>query len=72
MKIRRIRANNYGPFAILEEVKLGPLAAIVGKNDAGKSHILRALQLFFDRRKIEESDVHHGADSTDNVTIEVG
>ncbi|MFZ5822690.1 MAG: ATP-dependent nuclease [Chloroflexota bacterium] len=71
MRIHSIRANNYGPFYILEEVKLGPLATIVGQNDAGKSNILRALQLFFEGRKIEEEDVHNGASSTDNVVLEV-
>jgi len=50
MRIHSILAKNYGPFAVLEEGRLGPLATIVGQNDAGKSSILRALQLFFESR----------------------
>jgi len=71
MRVHSILARNYGPFAILEEMRLGPLATIVGQNDTGKSNILRALQLFFEGRKIEEGDVYNGADPTDDVVIEV-
>jgi len=71
MRVHSIHARNYGPFAILEEVKLGLLATIVGQNDTGKSNILRALQLFFEDRKIEEDDVHNGATPIDDVSIEV-
>ena len=71
MKVHSVRALNYGPFATLEEVRLGSLATIVGQNDSGKSNILRALQLFFEDRKIEEDDVHIGASLTDDVNLEV-
>ena len=43
---------------MLGETRLGPLATIVGKNDAGKSSILRAIQLFFeDKPKIESEEL---------------
>jgi len=72
MRVHSMLAKNYGPFAVLEEVRLGPLSAIVGQNDAGKSNILRALQLFFESRpKIEESDVYDGANPADDIVIEV-
>jgi len=71
LRIHSIRVHNYGPFAVLEEVRLGPLATIVGPNDVGKSNILRALQVFFEGQKIEEGDVYSGASSTDDVVIEV-
>jgi len=71
MRIHSIKAINYGPFAILDEMKLGPLATIVGQNDIGKSNILRAIQTFFDDRKIENGDVYKGARSTDDVVIEI-
>ena len=72
MRIHSIRARNYGPFATLEEIRLGPLATIVGQNDVGKSNILRALRLFFQERpKIDESDVYDGANPDDDVIVEV-
>lgn len=71
MRIHSISLHNYASFAILKEFRLGLLATIVGPNDVGKSNILRALQTFFDGRKIEEEDVHRGPGSTGDVIIEV-
>ncbi len=71
MRVHSILAQNYGPFMVLEEVRLGPLATIIGQNDTGKSNILKALQLFFENRKIDQGDVHNGAGPTDDVVIEV-
>jgi putative ATP-dependent endonuclease of OLD family len=72
MRIQSILARNYRPFAVLEEIQLGPLATIVGQNDAGKSSILQALKLFFQSRpRIEETDVHEGANPNDDVVVEV-
>ena len=72
MRVHSIYAENYRPFARLEEVRLGPLATIVGQNDVGKSSILRVLQLFFQSRpEIEEMDVHYHADPDENVIAEV-
>jgi len=71
VRIYSICAKNYGPFGTLEKVILGPLATIIGQNDVGKSNILRALQLFFEGRKIETDDVHDGAPPDEDVMIEV-
>ena len=72
MRIRTIKIENYGPFKSLEEIKFGALSTIIGKNDVGKSFILRALKLFFDKKpKIEENDVHTNSSPDDNVVIEV-
>ena len=72
MRVHSVYAKNYRPFALLQEVRLGTLATIVGQNDAGKSSILRALELFFQSRpKIEEMDVHYGADQDEDVIVEV-
>jgi len=71
MRIHSILIKNYRPFALLEEMRLGPLATIVGQNDVGKSNILRALQLFFEKASLEERDVYDGAGLDDEVVIEV-
>lgn len=70
MKIESLRVENFGPFALLEEMKFGNLATIVGRNDVGKSYILRALQVFLGG-KLTESHIHDGANSDDEVIIEV-
>jgi putative ATP-dependent endonuclease of OLD family len=72
MKICSVKAKNYGPFSELKEVKIGDLATIIGKNDVGKSYILKALKLFFDQKsKLDQEDIHHGANQNENVAIEV-
>jgi len=72
MKIHSIYVENFRPFKKLEEMRTGSLATIVGKNDVGKSNILRALKFFFaESPKIDESDVHDGAGRDENIVIEV-
>lgn len=72
MRVHSIQVNNYRPFSVLQEIKLGPLATIIGQNDVGKSNILRALQLFFDSgQKIGADDVHDNATAEEDVIIEV-
>lgn len=72
MRIHSITVNNYRPFKVLEDVRLGQLATIVGKNDTGKSSILRAIQLFFEKKpKIDPSDIHDNATPNEDVIIEI-
>src|SRR6185437_6911954 len=66
-----MRVENYGPFARLEEISFSSLSTIIGRNDAGKSHTLRALQLFFGKNKLEADDVYDFAESGDQVVVEV-
>jgi len=57
---------------VLKDVRLGQLATIVGKNDTGKSSILRAIQLFFEKRpKIDPTDIHDNAAPNEDVVIEI-
>jgi len=72
MKIHSVLIENFRPFKKLKEMRTGPLATIVGKNDVGKSNILRALKVFFaEKPTIDESDVHSGSDTGANIMIEV-
>jgi len=72
VRIHTVRLQNLGPFAMLEEARLGPLATIVGQNDVGKSCILRALGIFMNEKpKMEEVYVHKGAEPNADVVIEV-
>lgn len=71
MKIYSVFAKNFGPFAILEKTRLGSLATIIGQNDAGKSNILKTLQVFLQNKKIEPKDVYDKASSNEDVLIEL-
>ena len=72
LRAHSIKVNNFRSFRVLEEMKLGRLATIVGQNDVGKSNILRALQIFFKSKgKPEVSDVCTNTGQEDDVIIEV-
>ncbi|MBN1825980.1 MAG: ATP-binding protein [Candidatus Eisenbacteria bacterium] len=72
MRVHSIRIENYRPFADLSETRLGQLATLVGKNDSGKSSILRALQTFLEEKPgLASSDIHHGSAAEADVVIEV-
>jgi len=56
----------------LEEMKTGSLATIVGRNDVGKSNILRAFKVFFaEKPSIDENDVYDRAEPDENIIIEL-
>ncbi len=71
MRVHSMRVENYGPFARLEEISFSSLSTIIGRNDAGKSHTLKALQLFFGKNKLEAGDIYDSADPAAQLVIEV-
>ena len=71
MRIASLRIENYGPFASLDEIRCGQLTTLVGQNDAGKSHVLRALRLFFEDGRLSADDIHFGARPGASVLVEV-
>src|ERR1700686_5593148 len=46
MRLIRLSINNYRSIKKIENLRLEPLQAFVGENNAGKSNILRALDCF--------------------------
>lgn len=55
MRLTRVTLENFRCHKDLTQFDIGSLTAIIGKNDAGKSSVLDALQAFFDE-KIESED----------------
>lgn len=70
MRIEKIRVQNYRGIKNTEWLKFEELNAIVGRNDAGKSSILHALNTFFYDAKLVEEDRYFGAGQEDTL-IEV-
>lgn len=70
MRIHSISAKNYRPFKELKETTFGQLATIVGKNDAGKSSILRAIELFLDKKSTPEPEDFYDSAATADMIIE--
>lgn len=71
MAIRSLRIRNYRSIATLD-LDLGPMNAVIGPNNSGKSNILRALNCVLGEtwptRPFSEKDVHR---YDPNATIEV-
>lgn len=56
MKLSRVRIQNYRCYGEEISVDFDDLTAIIGRNDAGKSAILDALEIFFNDAKIDQDD----------------
>lgn len=73
MPINSIRIQGFRAFDDSGQMSFGPMTAIVGPNDVGKSVILHGLALFFkppSRGGISIDDIH-GKDSTRRARIEI-
>lgn len=69
MKLAAITLENFRGYSQKTRIEIDDLTAFVGKNDAGKSTIFEALEIFFNDVKPERSDacVHGGG-----TTIRIG
>ncbi|MFI4855182.1 MAG: ATP-dependent nuclease, partial [Phycisphaerales bacterium JB065] len=70
MKLSLLRIRNFRCFESTE-ISIDTMHALVGSNNAGKSSVLRALDIFFNpsTRKIDEESFHH-KDTTKRIEIE--
>ena len=59
MKIFDITISNFRGIKFLQNLKVGDINSFVGKNDSGKSNILKALDTIFNE-KFEPNDVFNG------------
>jgi len=73
MPLAEIRVKGFRAFSDTGVVKIGAVAPIVGRNDAGKSGILHALRIFFEPPKKGGLDIAdlHGKDPDGTAEIEV-
>ena len=67
MRLKAIKIKNFRSYIDEATITIDDLTAIVGKNDAGKSTILEALEIFFNNEliKIETADAAQGGIATD-------
>lgn len=75
MKINKIRIKNFRGYKEVNEIELGNLTTIVGKNDIGKSSILEALDIFFNKSKgvvkLDKDDVNKACFSEGDTVTEI-
>lgn len=70
MKIFDITISNFRGIKFLQNLKVGDINSFVGKNDSGKSNILKALDTFFNE-KFEPNDVFKGAGENEKTEITI-
>lgn len=58
MKISSIKLKNFRSYKDEVEIKFNDFTALIGKNDAGKSTVLEALDIFFNDAKIDKDDIN--------------
>ncbi|MCJ0914556.1 MULTISPECIES: AAA family ATPase [Mammaliicoccus] len=70
MKLKYMKIRNFRGYKNLTEINFNDITAFIGKNDAGKSTILEALEIFFNNSLVvcEKEDLSINADS-ENIEI---
>lgn len=56
MRLIEVKLKNFRGYAEETTIAIDPLTVLIGKNDAGKSSILDALDIFFNESAIEKED----------------
>ena len=70
MKIYDISISNFRGIKLLQNLKVGEINSFVGKNDSGKSSILKALDTFFND-KFTPNDVFKGILDSEKTEITI-
>lgn len=69
MRLTQIRIQNFRSINDTGEIEdIKKIFALIGKNNAGKSTFLKAIQILFDKRKVEIKDFHKGTTSPVIIT----
>lgn len=71
MILKLITIRNFRGIDTLERLEVSSLNTFVGKNDSGKSALLRALYCFFDEKKFDKKDIFKGKPDKENTVIEL-
>jgi len=68
-----IRLENYRSYKKFPEdenyLKLGRFTTLIGKNDVGKSNLLRAIDIVLDNKNISQDDLHKGQKVSCEITL---
>ena len=67
MKIYKMRVENYRGIKDSGWLEFNQMNAIVGRNDAGKSSVLHAINAFYNENKLLEEDRYFGAGDAQTV-----
>ena len=71
MQIKKIRIKNYRGIENSGWIEFNEMNAIVGKNDAGKSAVLHAINESYNESKLAEGNKYFGAGNDETTEIEI-
>jgi len=71
MRINKIHIKNYRSIKDSTEISVTKLFALIGKNNTGKSAIVEAIQVFWGKKPLMESDFHKGTKDPIEVIITI-
>ena len=69
MQISKLRIKNFRSIKDSGDIALTKLFALIGKNNTGKSSILKAIQVLWDQLETRESDFHKNIPEAINISI---
>jgi putative ATP-dependent endonuclease of the OLD family len=69
MKLASMRLRNFRCYREEAKVDFDDLTALIGRNDAGKSTLMEALDIFLNDGKLDEHDASKGGDAKDLTII---
>lgn len=69
MKLRQLRVRNFRGYKTETTINFNDTTALIGKNDAGKSTVMDALDIFFNDGAPDKSDASKGGIATDVAII---
>jgi len=72
MRIKKIRVQNYRSYRDSGEIEVGDKLVLVGENNAGKSNILRAMEMFLDISPTSPQRVEDFHQKETEQDIEIG
>jgi len=71
MKLKFISIYNFRAIQELKQLEVSNLSTFVGKNDSGKSSILKAIDCFFNENKFDQKDIFKAKKNEEDTIIEL-
>ncbi|MFX0066295.1 MAG: AAA family ATPase, partial [Candidatus Hermodarchaeota archaeon] len=71
MKLRSVKIRNFRSIEDTGEIECRNLMVFIGRNNAGKSNILKALNILFNEAKPSSNDVPFFVNDNDSIEITV-
>ncbi|MHA1972510.1 MAG: ATP-dependent nuclease [Candidatus Hodarchaeales archaeon] len=69
MRLTSFSIHNFRSIESITDISMDNLLVLIGRNNAGKSNVLKALDIFFDGSKPKPTDIPYFATENDTISI---